>query len=56
MSENFASTKFWLTVLAYIFGFVLVMYGKLPAEWYAGLLATTLGIYSAANVVSKFSE
>lgn len=54
--ENLKSSKFILTVLVLAMSYGLVFVGKLDAKSWFEFATIGIGIYSGANVVSKFTK
>lgn len=56
MIEKIGGRKFIYTILLTFLGFVFVLMGKMTAKEYLDFCIVIGGIYTAGNVVSKFTS
>ncbi len=52
--DKLTSRKFILAVLLTVIFTFLIWFGKVPSDDYINAMMTLFGIYSGANVVTKF--
>lgn len=56
LKDNIQSTKFIMAMICLIMVFVGFMVGKISSETFLPFVLGVLGIFSGANVVSKFAD
>lgn len=56
MIDQLGGRKFVYTLLLTIIGFIFVLIGKMTAKEYLDFCIVIGGIYTAGNVVSKFTN
>jgi len=53
--EKLTSRKFWFAIALSVLLVVLLWYGKIQSNDFIEALMTLFGIYSGANVITKFA-